>query len=122
MTRRAAFPLVFLSVWSLSTRLAAAPPAFQDPPFLASEKGVLEVTLTASEEMITVAKKTVLSRVWNATYTPPVFRLQQGDVLRVHQVNELDLPINLHTHGLVTTPKANGDNVFVLVDPNASFD
>jgi suppressor of ftsI len=96
---------------------------FEDPPFLSSSNGFLDVTLEAAESRVTVGGKKVTSRVFNGLYTPPVFRLQQGDTLRVHQVNHLTgLPMNLHTHGLVTSPLLNGDNVFVVVDPNETFD
>jgi suppressor of ftsI len=123
MSRRVvALGIVWLGLL-LALPAAAAPPPFLDPPFVSSTGGVLEITLTSAESEITVANKTVVSRVFNGLYTPPVFRLQQGDSLQVHQVNNLpDLQVNLHTHGLVTTPLLNGDNVFVIVDPNTTFD
>ena len=43
--------------------------------------------------------------------------------MSVKQVNDLqNLPVNLHTHGVVTSPLLNGDNVFVDVDPEETFD
>jgi FtsP/CotA-like multicopper oxidase with cupredoxin domain len=96
---------------------------FVDPPSLYSENGVLELTLESAVARVTVGSINVNARVFNGQYTPPIFRLQQGDRLIVHQVNHLtNLPVNLHTHGLVTTPELNGDNVFVIVDPNTTFD
>jgi len=96
---------------------------YVDPPFLSSSNGSLSLTLESAESQITVAGNTVTARVFNGMYIPPVFRLQQGDTLKVKQVNRLkSLPVNLHTHGLVTSPLLNGDNVFVVVDPEETFD
>jgi FtsP/CotA-like multicopper oxidase with cupredoxin domain len=102
---------------------AGPQPTFQDPPFLSSSGGVLEVTLEAGKARVNVGGQRVTSRVYNRTYIPPVFRLMQGDVLRVHQINRLEnLAINFHSHGVVTSPQLNGDNVFVVVEPGSEFD
>lgn len=116
--------VALLGVWGCGSSDGGGGQArFEDPPFLYSSGGILDVTLEAAESKVTVGGRTVTSRVFNGLYTPPVFRLQQGDTLRVHQVNHLTgLPMNLHTHGLVTSPLLNGDNVFVVVDPNDTFD
>ena len=123
MSRGFSVLAVLLTVSLASRPASSAPPPFLDPPFLDSSGGLLEVTLTAAESEITVANKTVVSRVFNGVYTPPVFRLQQGDTLRVHQINNLpDLDINFHSHGVVTSPLLNGDNVFISVQPSTTFD
>jgi FtsP/CotA-like multicopper oxidase with cupredoxin domain len=118
-------PLFFLPLLAL----ALAGPAlakktlFENPPFLTSVDGVLQTTLTAGPAEVLVGKKRVTSNVFNGTYTPPVFRLMQGDTLRVHQVNNMtDWQLNFHGHGLAVSPQLNGDNVFVRVFPGEEFD
>ena len=102
---------------------AWAGPPFANPPSLESEAGELEVTLRAAPSQITVANKTVTANVFNDSYIVPVFRLDQGDTLRVHLINDMpEWEMNFHGHGLTTTPLLNGDNVFVVVDPNDSWD
>jgi suppressor of ftsI len=108
---------------SNNNNLFVIPTPYQDPPFLSSANGSLALTLESAESQVTVAGNTVTARVFNGMYIPPVFRLQQGDTLKVKQVNRLqNLPVNLHTHGVVTSPQLNGDNVFVVVNPEETFD
>ena len=85
---------------------AAAPPAFQDPPFLESKGGELEMTLESVAAAIEYKKnRFAVANTFNGVYIPPVLRLQQGDALRVHQVNHLtNLPVNLHSHGARDVP------------------
>lgn len=106
-----------------ATPAPAAPPAFVDPPSLTSSEGELEVTLEAAPSTVTVARKTVTANVFNGEYTVPVLRLSQGDTLRVQQINHMpEWDMNFHSHGVTTTPLLNGDNVFVVVDPNSTFE
>src|SRR5262245_28102831 len=108
----------------LAAPALAAPPAFQEPPSLSSEAGVLALTLEAGPSQVTIKGKDVLSNVYNGLYVPPLLRLQHGDVLEVHQVNSTSsLQLNFHSHGVITSPLANGDNVVgVRVLPGESFD
>src|SRR5262245_10205935 len=106
--------------------LAPAAPAkqlqFQDPPTLHSENGVLALTLEAAPSEIRVKNRRATSNVYNGLYVPPVLRVNQGDTLEIEQVNHTeDLEINFHTHGIITSPLANGDNVLLEVRPGETF-
>ncbi len=60
--------------------------------------------------------------LYNGAYVPPVWRVRPGDTLHVTLHNRLPEPTNLHFHGLHVSPRGNGDNVFVHVAPNESFE
>jgi len=107
----------------VSGSAVAESPAFENPPFLYSYEGLLETTLVAGPAEVTVGRKRVVSNVFNGLYTPPVFRLNQGDTLRIHQANNMeDWQLNFHGHGLTVSPQLNGDNVFVRIYPGQTFD
>jgi FtsP/CotA-like multicopper oxidase with cupredoxin domain len=113
---------VALGTWLASSALAK-PPAFQNPPSISSENGVLALTLSATPSEVTIRNKTVVSNVYNGTYVPAVLRVNQGDTIQIqHENNTAQLQINLHTHGLITSPLNNGDNVLLTVSPGATFD
>lgn len=113
-----------LSALALAPAALAKPPAFADPPTLESIGGVLAVTLEAKPSEILIRNKRVTSNVYNGLYVPPVLRLRQGDLLQIEHVNETaDLRLNFHSHGVITSPLGNGDNVVgVDVPPGATFD
>ena len=121
--RSAAISTLLLGLW-LAAPALAKPPPFADPPSLESDGGVLAVTLDASPSEIMIKKKRVTSNVYNGLYIPPVLRLQHGDMLEVEQINNTsDLQLNFHSHGVITSPLANGDNVVsVRVLPGETFD
>lgn len=66
-------------------------------------------------------------RPGQGSIVPPVLRVDRGDTLKFHLEN--DLPAledgapqvtNLHTHGLVVSPRGNADNVFILINPKSA--
>ncbi|MFE7899787.1 multicopper oxidase family protein [Streptomyces sp. NPDC057424] len=91
------------------------------PPVLASRDGVLNVSLTAAPG-VRLAGRDTQAWGYNGTCPGPTLRVRPGDLLRVRLVNHIDQPTNLHTHGLHVSPRGNGDNPFVTVDPGESFD
>ncbi|MCK8434663.1 multicopper oxidase family protein [Streptomyces sp. D2-8] len=91
------------------------------PPVLASRDGVLNVSLTAAPG-VRLAGRDTQAWGYNGTCPGPTLRVRPGDLLRVRLVNQLDQPTNLHTHGLHVSPRGNGDNPFVTVDPGGGFD
>ncbi len=99
-------------------------PMFEDPPVVSSSGGELALMLESLPTLIEIKKHDfAILNTFNGTYTPPTLRMQQGDTLHITQVNHLqNLPVNFHSHGVVTTPLANGDNVFVTVSPGETFD
>jgi hypothetical protein len=42
--------------------------------------------------------------------------------MKIHLVNHIDEPINLHFQSLPTSPLGNSDNVHVIFDPQDSYD
>jgi FtsP/CotA-like multicopper oxidase with cupredoxin domain len=97
----------------------APPVAFSDPPIIESADGVLHATLTVAPADVTVAGKTVRTTVYNGLYMPPVLKVQPGDTIRLRLINARTspAPTNVHYHGFGVSPKRNGDNVFIEVDP-----
>jgi FtsP/CotA-like multicopper oxidase with cupredoxin domain len=108
----------------LAAPALAASPAFEDPPSLSSVGGVLDVTLEAKASDIEIKNQTITSNVYNGLYVPPVLRLQKGDTLNVEQINNTSgLQLNFHSHGVITSPLGNSDNVVgVNLSPGQSFD
>lgn len=99
--------------------LAHGEPALEEH---ASHDGVLDVTLTAEERVVAFDGVSFPGMVYNGRYEGPLLRVRPGDVVRIHLVNRLKGPTNLHFHGIETTPRGNGDNIAVLVPPGGSFD
>jgi FtsP/CotA-like multicopper oxidase with cupredoxin domain len=59
---------------------------------------------------------------YDGSFPGPTLVICAGDTLKVHLVNDLTEPTNLHTHGFHVSPEANHDNVFVRIEPHQSFD
>jgi FtsP/CotA-like multicopper oxidase with cupredoxin domain len=93
-----------------------------EPEVLRSASGLLQVRLEAAEGPLRIAGRRATAYGYNGGLPGPTLRLRPGDRLQVRLVNRLDLPTNLHVHGLVVSPEGNGDNVFVTVQPGESFD
>jgi suppressor of ftsI len=96
---------------------------FPEPPMLFSRNGVLDTTLTAA-----LAKRTINGTVVddlmvvNGIMPGPTLVLCPGDLLRVDLRDKLPLPMNLHVHGLHVSPKGDGDNVFISINPLQSHE
>ena len=106
-------------------------PDIPEPDSVSSRNGVLQVTLTQAPTRVTVAGRSFVSNVFNGQYIPPVLRMQRGDRLELQLVNnigkadvQIDGPLetNVHYHGMVVTPIAPGDDVFLHVAPGATYD
>ena len=109
---------------------------FPEPQTLASENGILDVTLRLRYTYATLMGKSVLLRSMNASIPAPTLRVNTGDLLRIRVVNELPAnpdsteparhlrypnSTNLHTHGLHVTPGLVSPGVygdFVVDDPD----
>ncbi len=95
---------------------------FSNPPELTSQNGVLSGTLAINPADLRVAGKRVRFRaLYDGLYMPPVLRVQPGDVVRLTLRNGGPLPTNIHYHGLQVSPLGAGDNVFLQIDPTATF-
>jgi FtsP/CotA-like multicopper oxidase with cupredoxin domain len=95
--------------------------ALSQPEVTASRDGLLDVLLTAAAG-VRMAGHDTSAWGFNGTSPGPTLRIRPGDLLRVRLVNHIDQPTNLHTHGLHVSPRGNGDNPFVTIDPGNSFD
>lgn len=87
-----------------------------------SGDGVLPVTLVAADTKVHVGDLELDGVTYNGIYSGPVLHLHPGDLLRIHLVNHLTQPTNLHFHGMRGSPLGNGDNPHLLILPNTSFD
>lgn len=93
----------------------------REPPLLKvrrSEPGLVEAEIIASRLTTRLAGLTVQALAYNETVPGRTLRLQEGEQVRLTFTNHLDVPTNLHTHGLHISPEV--DNPFVLVMPGKS--
>ena len=95
--------------------------ALIEPPVLRSTGGELDVRLEAAARRVRLAGREATTLSYNGGVPGPTLHLQPGDRLRVELVNRLNVPTNLHMHGLYVSPQGDGDNVFVTVEPGTSF-
>ncbi|GAA4839563.1 multicopper oxidase family protein [Garicola koreensis] len=93
-----------------------------EPEVVRSRDGVLRVELVATRRETTIAGQRARVLTYNGTVPGQTWRVQPGDRIEVRLRNELDTPTNLHTHGLAVSPRDNGDNPFVSIDPGQVFD
>ena len=103
-----------------------APPVihdgFPEPPARYSANGVLDTTLRASLGKVLLNGRRVTALSYDGSFPGPTLVICAGDKLKVHLVNDLTEPTNLHTHGFHVSPEANHDNVFLRIEPHQSFD
>ncbi len=95
--------------------------ALIEPQVLRSTGGELDARLEAAARRVHMAGREATTLSYNGGVPGPTLHLQPGDRLRVELVNRLNVPTNLHSHGLYVSPMGNGDNVFVTVEPGTSF-
>jgi FtsP/CotA-like multicopper oxidase with cupredoxin domain len=123
IVRCALLPVLFAVLLAvLQGRAAARAEGFPRLEEHVSRDGVLAVTLVAAPREVAFDGVRFPGMVYNGRYEGPLLRVKPGDLLRVHLVNQLAAPTNLHFHGIATTPRGRGDNVAILVPPGATFD
>lgn len=93
-----------------------------EPQVVTSTAGTLDLTLRVAATRASVGGQAVTLLTYNGTVPGPTLHVRPGDRLRVHLVNGLDQPTNLHTHGLVVSATGNSDNPFLRIGPGESFD
>lgn len=113
--------------WSLTARPGAGAGTVTgaelvQPPELRSAEGRLEARLEAGPVSLSLGGRQASARGYNGGVPGPTLRVRAGDAVRIRLLNSLAEPTNLHLHGLHVSPQANGDNVFVTVNPGESFD
>ncbi|MGB5592416.1 MAG: multicopper oxidase family protein [Crocosphaera sp.] len=82
-----------------------------------SKNGLLETTLEASYQEINLGENTAYLLTYNGQIPGPRLEAKPGDKVRIHFINNLSQPTNLHYHGLHIPPTGQGDNVFLQVKP-----
>jgi len=109
------------------------------PRVVRAVDGVLTDTLRLAFTKLPIMGRMVDVRTYNGEIPSSVWRVRQGETLRIHLDNQLpanpdaDLPdqgnfpqrantTNLHVHGLNVSPKGNSDNVLLAIEPGSSFD
>ena len=108
--------------WTLSSRFSPVTGAdLTQPEELRSSNRRLQVRLEAAPGTVQLGGRQASALGYNGRIPGPTLRLRGGDVLSVELVNSMAVPTNLHAHGLHVSPRGNGDNVFVTVDPGTSF-
>jgi suppressor of ftsI len=108
------------------------------PTEVRSSNGLLDFVMTAAPGQVQLGKHTFNGLLYNGAYVPPTLRARRGDTLQITFRNNLEsgldrteflgpicagvgTPSNLHFHGMSVSPQANGDNVFVHVQPGETF-
>lgn len=95
---------------------------WKEPTTLKSQNGVLNVTLKATQTPVLIGGKIEKSTVWNGKYISDTWEVKGGDKIKVHFINDMDQPTNLHFHGGHISPKGNSDNVLLTINPGETFD
>lgn len=93
-----------------------------EPTTVRSRDGLLRVDLVAAAGTADVAGRRAEVLAYDGTVPGPTWWVRPGDRLEVRLHNRLASPTNLHTHGLVVSPRGHGDNPFVAVEPGGIFD
>jgi suppressor of ftsI len=108
------------------------------PAEVRSNNGPLDFVMTAAPGKVQLGKRTFNGLLYNGAYVPPTLRARLGDTLQITFRNNLEsgqdrtgylgpicagvgTPSKLHFHGMSVSPRANGDNVFVHVQPRETF-
>ena len=132
---------LFMFGMLLATSALAQAPAQEipQPKTLRSVNGILTDTLRLQMARLPIAGRMIEARTYNGATNGSTWRVRRGETIQVHLDNQLprnpdaDLPkqgnfperantTNLHVHGLNVTPKGNGDNVLLAIEPGESFD
>lgn len=81
---------------------------------------IREFTLIASDSQIKEISPGIFYNVWtfNGTIPGPTIRATEGDIIKIHFINNGSKPHSIHTHGIHA---ANMDGVFEMVGPGGKF-
>ncbi len=91
----------------------------ENPSLMAhrSQSGLLNVTLQAQEQQVTLANQTATLLAYNGQVPGPYLEAKAGNTVQITFENQLAQTSNLHFHGLHIPPTGNADNVFLAVPP-----
>jgi FtsP/CotA-like multicopper oxidase with cupredoxin domain len=93
-----------------------------NPKSLRSAGGRLRVELAAAEGPVRIAGRQATALTYDGGLPGPTLFVRAGDLLQVTVNNRLNAATNLHVHGLHVSPRGNGDNPLLTIEPGASFD
>ncbi|MFE7429196.1 multicopper oxidase family protein [Streptomyces sp. NPDC057545] len=96
-------------------------PLLQDPPELVSRSGVLRATIVVERRKVQVGDRQLYATTYNGAYMPPTLRVRPGDRIDLTMTNKTDKYTNLHTHGLVVSPRAPADDIFISIKYGHSY-
>ena len=102
-----------------------APPIIRDgfptPQLRYSRNGKLTTSMRAAIGPTRINGKRVTAWTYDHQFPGPMLMICAGDRLKVHFKNALPAPTNFHTHGFHVSPRANHDNVYLLLPPGKKF-
>ena len=95
----------------------------EEPEQVTSDKGVLEVKLTARTDAIDVSGDSLRASPINDRLGGPTLRVHPGDTIKVTFVNDLGegRVTNIHYHGLHVSPLGTSDNVFRTFEDGKTY-
>jgi FtsP/CotA-like multicopper oxidase with cupredoxin domain len=79
-------------------------------------------TLRAAPAEAEVAGRRARLLTYAGSYPGRVMRARAGDTLALRFENRLQIPSNVHFHGLSVSPSGNADNIWAVMPPGADFD
>lgn len=97
-------------------------PQWKQPNIQKSQNGLLNISLEAKKEKVRIGDRETESNVYNGSYIGDTWEVKGADTLKVHFVNSMSDPTNLHFHGGHVSPKGNSDNVLLNIKPGETFD
>ncbi|MDJ0731297.1 MAG: multicopper oxidase family protein [Crocosphaera sp.] len=101
----------------ISNNLSNKTYALNSKKIISSQNGLLETTLEASYQKVQLGEQTAYLLAYNGQVPGPRLEAKPGDKVRIHFINKLSQPTNLHYHGLHIPPTGKGDNVFLEIQP-----
>lgn len=107
---------------STDARSHIPPATLVEPEVLRSEAGRLQVELVAGRHRTTLAGREAHLMTYNGQVPGQTWRVRPGDRIDVRLENRLEVPTNLHTHGLHVSPQGNSDNPLLSLGPGETFD
>ncbi|MFB7008644.1 MULTISPECIES: multicopper oxidase family protein [unclassified Streptomyces] len=96
-------------------------PLLQDPPELVSDGGVLKATIVVERRKVQVGDRRLYATTYNGAYMPPTLRVRPGDRIDLTMTNKTDKHTNLHSHGLMVSPRSPADNIFISIKYGQSY-
>lgn len=86
-------------------------------PIYKSSNSLLELDLEAKESLVNLGEKQAHLLTYNGQIPAPRLEARSGDRVRIHFINNLEQPTNIHYHGLHIPITGNADNIFLQIEP-----